>query len=122
MGRIYEDVELCGRLRCKKQKGLLDTGSDYVFLSPKLAKELGVEYTKNEFDVRVGEGLEVYAKEAELKDIKLVGVHKYKPRVMVADVGEDLIIGHPLMQMLNLWLNPRSHKVVIDRGKSYLRL
>ena len=118
MGRIQHSVRLCGEKVCKEEKGLFDTGSDYTYLSPKLARQLDAKFTGFEFETEVADKRTMSTREAELEEIEILGCKRIKPRVMVADIGTDLIVGNDIMQLLGIRLDPKNHKIRVDKCRS----
>jgi len=118
MGRIEHKVRLCGERTCKEQKGLFDTGSDYTYITPQLAKELDVKYTGFTTQTEVADKRKIPTKEAELKELEVLGCKRVKPRVMVANIGKEVIVGNDVMQLFGIKLDPKKHKIKVDKCKS----
>ena len=117
MSRIEHKVKLCSKGICKEETALFDADSDLTYISPKLADEMKVKYTGFEFETEVANKGKLHVREAEIDELKVLGCRRIKPRIMVADVGRNIIVGNDIMLLLGITLDPKKHKLKINKCK-----
>ncbi|EQB69316.1 MAG: hypothetical protein AMDU5_GPLC00004G0286 [Thermoplasmatales archaeon Gpl] len=125
MGELYYEIELNGNRNKAKVQAFLDTGSTYNIIGYELSDgsptlNIGVETYSSK-------GAEILLPNTEkeqtfgtvrFKSITISGFTITDPKFTtftLMRIGEEAIIGHPLMQYLGMILNLRKDKATITR-------
>ena len=112
MGRIYEEIEIEGKLIKVK----IDTGSDFpLCLKKNIIKKLKLIKHPKKAILLTEEGPKetpVY-----LANIKIGCCNFGPPQLVVEAFGEDNLLGHPILQSLQAKVDEKKHKLVFDCDK-----
>jgi predicted aspartyl protease len=118
MGRVEEEIEVCGTKGSKKVIAIFDSGSTRCLVNPDLVESVGGEYTGYEPVVKLADGREVKVKEVEFSYIEVLGYRRIRARAFALEgLLEQMLIGQDIMQELGVTLKVREEKVVLERGK-----
>lgn len=121
MGLIYKRLRVIGRKGERKVEALFDTGSTHSLIRSSIAHEIGEPEGLPEpktYQAVVGC---VTAREGIFADIVIRGKRLTMGLKIVPDLSEELIVGADFMQLWNLRLEPKHHRVILDPKALRLR-
>lgn len=120
MGQLYEPVILGGKSRSVKALAFFDTGAEANYLRPDLPGGLNVldlgliEFYPEKIQTIMGDG--VHRVKCDLVVIPTLDVQGRKlsnvPFGVLDSLGEEVLIGHPTMQLLGIQLDLVNDRVV----------
>lgn len=123
MGIIRDNVSITGTSQQVSLIALFDTGADYNVIRPRLSNgmtidELGVfEYYPEYVPILMpgeNEGLE--ARLYDYAVFKWIDIYKQRisfPGFVLMETGDDLLLGHGIMQQLGIRLDLENHCVIM---------
>jgi hypothetical protein len=118
MGKVWEEVMVCGEKKQKSVKALFDSGASRCLIKPEIVEEVGGKYTGWEPVIKIADGRNVKVKEAELKSIRLLGQERPYARVYVLDgLPEEMLTGQDAMQEMGVTLEMREEKAVLKKSE-----
>jgi len=114
-GTIIEDVRIKGTLAEKEVSAMFDTGIHPCMITPKLAEEVGVREIE-EVEMTTPFGI-TKVKEVELEEVEVKGKIRHEPRaVMTEGIPIDFLVGRDVMEWLDIKLDPREMKIIMNPG------
>lgn len=128
MGAIRETVSLTGTISSVDLLAFFDTGSDYNVIRPRLSNgmtidELGVvEYLEPVSLVLPGEDESALDERrtvesydfALFKWIDILGKRIYEPAFVLMEIGDDMLVGHGIMQRIGIGLDLKYHRLILQ--------
>ena len=125
MGHVYVDARIFAR-RNVSTRFLVDTGSTYAIVPPKLAREVGTTVLPRRFRVKLADGTE-HGLKACTMGIELCG--RTAPMTALLSRGAEPLLGVETLEALGLRVNPergtleptRSHAVLLIGTRLHAR-
>lgn len=125
MGLIRDDITISGNEDRVVLNALFDTGADHSVIRHRLSNGMSIddigpfEYYPECVSILLPG--EYYSNEEKLYDfvvftsIDILGSTVNMPGFVLMEIGEDLLIGHEIMQKIGISLDLKHHKIMLQK-------